>query len=78
MGPEYFFSLFLRPYYFLEPLLSHFIFFFFAYQEPKYFLDKPSPLPPPHPDNQMVSPLTQHSIHFSLGTGKERKGKSRQ
>ena len=46
MGPEYFFSLFLRPYYFLVPFLSHFIFFFLAYQEPNIFLDK-HPAPPP-------------------------------
>ena len=71
MGPEYFFSVFLRPYYFLVPLLSHFIFSLHIKKQ-NIFLDKnPAPLP----DNQMASPLTQHSIHFSLGRGKERKEK---
>ena len=51
MGPEYFFSLFLKPYFFN---------FFLAYQEPKNFLDK-NPAPPP-PDNQMVSPLFPYAI----------------
>ena len=58
MGPEYFFSLFLRPYYFLVPLLSHFIFFLHIKNQ-KIFLDKNTghpPSPPPPPDNQMISP----------------------
>ena len=31
MGTEYIFSLFLRPYYFLVPILSHFISYFLVY-----------------------------------------------
>ena len=54
MGPEHFFSLFLRPYYFLVPLLSHFIFFLHIKNQ-NIFLDK-THAPPPQ-DNQMVSPL---------------------
>ena len=54
-GFRIFFSLFLRPYYFLVPFLSHFIFFLHIKNQ-NIFLDK-NPAPPPPPDNQMVSPL---------------------
>ena len=43
MGPEYIFSLFLRPYYFLVPLLSHFICFLHIKNQNTFFLDTPHP-----------------------------------
>ena len=56
MGPEYFFSLFLRPYFFLVPLLSHFIFFLHIKNQNIFlFYKNPAPAPTPPPDNQMVT-----------------------
>ena len=62
MGPEYVFSLFLRPYYFLVPLLSHFIFFLHTKNQ-NIFLDKNPARPrPPHPPPQITKWSVPHAI----------------
>ena len=56
----FFFSLFLRPYHFLVPLLSPFIFFLHMKNQ-NIFLDKnPDPTPTPHP------PITKWSVPYAI------------